>query len=110
MSIDELAVMEGTKCILQLRGVRPFLSGKFDITKHKNYRYLSDDNPKNAFDIEKYVSTRLRIKPDDEYEFFEYVPPDDDLPEEALEDFQTRSEPAYEADDFEDYPEDLEPV
>ncbi len=57
MSQDELAVMDGSKCILQLRGVRPFFSNKFDITKHKNYHMLSDDNPKNAFDIEKYMKT-----------------------------------------------------
>ena len=59
MSIDELAVLDGGKCILQLRGVRPFLSNKYDITKHPNYRYLSDADPRNAFNIEKYLSTRL---------------------------------------------------
>ena len=51
MSMDELAVMNGNKCILQLRGVRPFLSDKYDITRHPNYRYLSDADPKTAFDI-----------------------------------------------------------
>ncbi len=61
MTQDELAVMDPSMCILQLRGVRPFKSKKFDITKHKNYPKLSDDNPKNAFDIEKYMSTRLKI-------------------------------------------------
>ncbi len=66
MSQDEIAVMDGEKCIMQLRGVRPFLSNKFDITKHKQYKYLSDYDPKNAFDIEKYVKNRskLRVKPD----------------------------------------------
>ena len=58
-TIDELAVLDGGKCILQLRGVRPFLSDKYDITRHPNYKYLSDANPRNAFDIEKYLSTRL---------------------------------------------------
>ena len=70
-TIDELAVLDGGKCILQLRGVRPFMSNKFDITKHPNYKYLSDADPKNNFDIEKYLSTQLRTKPDDVYEVFE---------------------------------------
>ena len=70
-SIDELAVLDGGKCILQLRGVRPFLSDKCDITKHPNYKYLSDANPKNAFDIEKYLSTRLVLKADEVCEVFD---------------------------------------
>ena len=70
-TIDELAVLEGGKCILQLRGVRPFMSNKFDITKHPQYKYLSDANPKNNFDIEKFLSTQLKTKPDDVYEVFE---------------------------------------
>lgn len=61
MSQDELAVMDGGKCILQLRGVRPFLSAKYDITRHPNYKYLSDANPKNTFDIEKYMKRRKAI-------------------------------------------------
>ena len=84
MSIDELAVMDGSKCILQLRGVRPFFSDKFDITKHKNYKYLADADPKNAFDIGKYVSTHLKVKPNEPYAFMEYTPPDDEMPEEAI--------------------------
>lgn len=64
-SVDELAVLDGGKCILQLRGVRPFLSDKYDITHHPNYKYLSDYDSRNAFDIEKYLSTRLKPKPDD---------------------------------------------
>lgn len=64
-SVDELAVLDGGKCILQLRGVRPFLSDKYDITQHPNYKYLSDYDSRNAFDIEKYLSTRLKPKPDD---------------------------------------------
>jgi len=71
MSQDELAVMDGGKCILQLRGVRPFLSDKYDITKHPNYKYLSDYDPRNAFDIEKYLSARLRPKPDEVYDVYE---------------------------------------
>ena len=71
MSQDELAVLNGGKCILQLRGVRPFLSDKYDITKHPNYKYLSDANPKNAFDIEKFLSTKLKLKPEEKFEVFD---------------------------------------
>ena len=70
-TIDELAVLDGGKCILQLRGVRPFMSNKFDITKHPNYKYLSDADPRNNFDIEKYLSTQLKTKPDEVYQVFE---------------------------------------
>ena len=68
MSKDELAVMDGGKCILQLRGVRPFLSRKFDITQHKRYKELSDFNKKNAFDVEGYMRCKLRMKAYDEVE------------------------------------------
>ena len=71
MSMDELAVMSGNKCILQLRGVRPFLSDKYDITRHPNYRYLSDADPKNAFDIGKFLSCKLKVNPTDTFEVFE---------------------------------------
>ncbi len=71
MSIDELSALDGGKCILQLRGVRPFLSDKYDITKHPYYKYLSDYDERNAFNIERFLSTKLRIKPDDVYEVFE---------------------------------------
>ena len=64
MSQDELAVMDGGKCVLQLRGVRPFLSNKFDITKHPNYRYTSDFDKRNELDIERFLSHRLKLKPD----------------------------------------------
>ena len=70
-TVDELAVLDGSKCILQLRGVRPFLSNKFDITQHKNYKYLSDANLKNEFDIEKFLSHRLKPKQDEAYNVFE---------------------------------------
>ena len=70
-TVDELAVLDGSKCILQLRGVRPFLSNKFDITQHRNYKYLSDANPKNEFDIEKFLSHRLKPKQDEAYNVFE---------------------------------------
>ena len=62
MSRDELSVMDGSKCILQLRGVRPFLSDKFDITKHKRYKELSDFDEKNAFDVERYLKHELRLR------------------------------------------------
>lgn len=65
MAMDEISVMDGGKCILQVRGVRPFFSNKFDIEKHKNYCYLKDYNEKNAFDIQKYMSTRVKVKPTD---------------------------------------------
>jgi type IV secretion system protein VirD4 len=71
MSVDELAAMDGGKCILQLRGVRPFLSDKYDITRHPNYKYLSDSDPRNTFNIERFLSRKLKIAPDDEYEVFE---------------------------------------
>ena len=67
MSIDELAVLDGAKCILQLRGVRPFLSDKYDLTKHPNYKYTADYDPKNVFDIEKFLNHHLKLKPDEEY-------------------------------------------
>ena len=70
-TVDELAVLDGSKCILQLRGVRPFLSNKFDITQHRNYKYLSDANSKNEFDIEKFLSHRLKPKQDEAYNVFE---------------------------------------
>ena len=71
MSMDELAVMDGGKCILQLRGVRPFLSDKYDITKHPNYKYLSDFDKRNTFNIEKYLSTRLKVKSNEVYDVYE---------------------------------------
>ena len=71
MSQDELAVMDGGKCILQLRGVRPFLSDKYDITKHPNFKYTADASKKNAFDIEAFLSARLRLKPNDVCDVYE---------------------------------------
>ena len=71
MDVDELAVLDGGKCILQLRGVRPFLSNKFDITQHPNYRFLADADKKNAFDIVRFLSTRLKPKPSEVYDVYE---------------------------------------
>ena len=67
LSVDELAVLDGSKCILQLRGVRPFLSEKYDLTKHPNYFLTSDADKKNAFDIEKFLSRKLTLRADDRY-------------------------------------------
>ena len=78
MSVDDLATLDGGKCILQIRGLRPFLSDKYDITKHPNYKYLSDANPKNTFDVEKYMSRRLKLKADEEYEVYEIDETDDE--------------------------------
>ncbi|EOS38939.1 type IV secretion system protein VirD4 [Lachnospiraceae bacterium M18-1] len=71
MSRDELAVMDGNKCILQLRGVRPFLSDKFDITRHKRYKELSDYDKKNAFDVEAYMKHQLKIRMREEFDLYE---------------------------------------
>ena len=67
LSRDELAVLDGGKCILQLRGVRPFLSDKYDLTQHPNYKFTSDYDPKNTFDIEKYLNRKEKIHPGDEF-------------------------------------------
>ena len=71
MSQDELAVMDGGKCILQLRGVRPFLSDKYDITKHPNFKYTADASDKNTFDIEAFLSTWLKLKPNEVCDVYE---------------------------------------
>ncbi len=68
MSVDELQVMDGGKCIVQVRGVRPFLSDKYDLTQHPNYKYTADADKNNWFDVEKYLNHELELKPDDEYE------------------------------------------
>ena len=80
MTEDEIAVMDGGKCILQLRGVRPFLSDKYDITKHPNYHLTADADPRNAFDIEQFLSTRLKPKPNEVYQVYE-VDASDSAPE-----------------------------
>lgn len=68
MTRDELAVMEGSKCILQLRGVRPFISDKYDLTQHPNFKYTSDADKKNLFDVEKFMDHKLKLKANEEYE------------------------------------------
>ena len=76
MSIDELAVMDGSKCIVQVRGVRPFLSDKYDLTQHPNYKYTADANKGNWFKIEDFLSHKLILKPDDKYIVIEDVEED----------------------------------
>lgn len=74
--------MDGNKCILQLRGVRPFLSDKFDITKHKRYRELADYDKRNEFDVEAYMKHELRLAVDEAFDFYEIELTEDDLSEE----------------------------
>ena len=81
MTQDELATMDGGKCILQIRGVRPFLSDKFDLTKHPNYKYLSDADPANAFDPQAYLNRALHPKDEDTFDAYEI---EDDEPEEDV--------------------------
>ena len=81
MSRDELAVMDGNKCILQLRGVRPFLSNKYDITKHKRYKELADEDERNAFDVEKYLEHKLVFSQDTEFEVYEVNVTEEDVKE-----------------------------
>ena len=79
MSRDELAVMDGNKCILQLRGVRPFFSNKYDITKHKRYKELADADKRNAFDVEKYLKHKLAFSQDTEFEVYEVNVTEEDV-------------------------------
>ena len=69
--MDELAVLDGGKCILQLRGVRPFMSDKYDLTQHPNYKYTTDYDKKKEFNIEQFLSRRLKLKANDEFEVVE---------------------------------------
>jgi len=84
MSQDEIAVMDGGKCICMLRGVRPFLSKKYDITKHPRYKYLSDADDRNTFNVEKYIKRQRKppppVEPNEPFDFFEIEdePPDGD--------------------------------
>ena len=71
MSRDELAVLDGGKCILQLRGVRPFLSDKYDLRQHPNYKYTADCDKKNTFDVEKYLERRMKLHADDVFDVIE---------------------------------------
>ena len=75
MTPDEIAVMDNGKCILQVQGVRPFFSEKFDITKHPQYKYLADADPKNTFDVAKFLKRRLRVRPEDVFEVYQMTAP-----------------------------------
>jgi type IV secretion system protein VirD4 len=71
MSIDELMTMDGSKCILMLRGLRPFLSPKYDLRKHPNFKYTAEADSRNAFDVGSLVSTKLKLKPSDTFTVYE---------------------------------------
>lgn len=85
MSMDELSVMDGSKCILQLRGVRPFLSNKYDLTKHPKFALTSDADPKNLFNIEKYMEHKLRLKPETVVEVYDFSETIEDGTEQAAD-------------------------
>lgn len=99
MSVDELAVMDGGKCILQLRGVRPFLSEKYDITKHPNYRYLADADPRNTFNYEEFLSHALKLRAKELYDTYEVVVEDD---EEDWDDEDETEDDAFHEEDYDD--------
>lgn len=99
MSVDELAVMDGGKCILQLRGVRPFLSEKYDITKHPNYRYLADADPKNTFNYEEFLSHALKLRAKELYDTYEVTVEDD---EEDWDDEDEMEDDAFHEEDYDD--------
>ena len=99
MSVDELAVMDGGKCILQLRGVRPFLSEKYDITKHPNYRYLADADPRNTFNYEEFLSHALKLRAKELYDTYEVVVEDD---EEDWDDEDEMEDDAFHEEDYDD--------
>ncbi|GHV11712.1 conjugal transfer protein TraG [Clostridia bacterium] len=105
MSADELSVLDGSKCILQLRGVRPFLSDKYDITRHKNYRHLSDFSERNVFDIAGYVSTKLKVDPNEQFLVLDASEINTEMPQEAFGDFETEQsadkETEFDPNDFE---------
>jgi len=71
MTVDELAVMDGSLCILQIRGERPFKSKKYDLTKHPNYKYITDFDPNSRFDVERHLSTELTLEGGDIYAIFD---------------------------------------
>ncbi len=74
MTRDEIAVLDGSKCVLQLRGVRPFLSDKYDLTQHPNYKYTADFDKRYTFDIEKFLNHRMKLKASEEYDAVGNVP------------------------------------
>ena len=99
MSVDELAVLDGGKCILQLRGVRPFLSEKYDITKHPNYRYLADADPRNTFNYEEFLSHALKLRAKELYDTYEVTVEDD---EDDWDDEDEMEDDAFHEEDYDD--------
>ena len=99
MSVDELAVMDGGKCILQLRGVRPFLSEKYDITKHPNYRYLADADPRNTFNYEEFLSHALKLRAKELYDTYEVTVEED---EDDWDDEDEMEDDAFHEEDYDD--------
>lgn len=102
-------MLDGSKCILQLRGVRPFLSQKYDITQHPNYKYLSDFDPKNAFDIEAYLHCRLKLKSNDEFDTYEVDVSEDDIAAMAQKEQDSGPPERDEIDEFTDEPLESRP-
>lgn len=86
MTIDELTTMDGSKCILQLRGLRPFLSPKYDLKKHPNYKYTAEADKRNSFDISSLINRRMKVKPDEIYTVYEVDAPEEDATAEEDED------------------------
>ena len=84
MSVDELAVLDGGKCILQLRGVRPFLSDKYDITKHPNYKLTADFDERNTFDVQEYLQHRLKLKGDEVCSVYQVDMIDEDVEQQSI--------------------------
>jgi len=82
MTVDELLTMDGNKCILQLRGLRPFLSPKYDLRKHPNFRFTEEFSKKNSFDTAKLISTKLTVSPDDLFTVYEAEVSDDSIYED----------------------------
>ena len=108
MTMDELSVLDGSKCILQLRGVRPFLSRKYDITKHPLYKHLSDSDPKNAFDIEAYLHCKLKLKSNEPFDAYEMDVTEADLA--AMEQEERDADPSAMDDEaYQDGPTDPDP-
>ena len=79
MTVDELTTMDGNKCILQLRGLRPFLSPKYDLRKHPNFKYTAEADKRNAFDAVRLINTKLNVKPDDVFTVYEADAPDEHI-------------------------------
>jgi type IV secretion system protein VirD4 len=86
MTIDELTTMDGSKCILQLRGLRPFLSPKYDLKKHPNYKYTAEADKRNSFDISSLINRRMEVKPDEQYTVYEVDAPGEDTATDEDED------------------------